>query len=108
MSIIDLANSNNVTNVDLSSSGGEFPFAITFDQTGQRVFTANRGGASVSIIDLANSNNVTNVDPVTGAFAITFDSAGQRVFTTGGSTLSIVDLVNSNNVTNVDLGSLVP
>ena len=66
VSIIDLANSNNVTNVDLSSSGGESPFAIAFDQTGQRVFTANEGGDSVSIIDLANSNNVTNVDLATG------------------------------------------
>ena len=53
LSIVDLANSNNVTNVDLGSIGffGS-AVAIAFDQAGQRVFTANDDGDTVSIIDL--------------------------------------------------------
>ena len=61
VSIIDLANSNTVTNVDLAPSGGDGPVAIAFDDAGQRVFTANLLSDSVSIIDLDNSNTVTNV-----------------------------------------------
>ena len=57
ISIIDLANSNNVTNVPLGPSGGDGPQAIAFDEAGQRLFTANGNSDSVSIIDLANSNN---------------------------------------------------
>ncbi|HEX6672434.1 MAG TPA: beta-propeller fold lactonase family protein, partial [Nitrososphaeraceae archaeon] len=109
VSIIDLANSNTVTNVDLSSSGGDAPVAIAFDEAGQRVFTANQNSDSISIIDLANSNTVINVPlaPTGGdnPRAITFDAAGQRVFTANGGSdsVSIIDLANSNTVTNVPL-----
>ena len=99
VSIVDLANSNTVTNVTLGPGGGE-PLAIAFDATGQRVFTANRCcNNSVSIIELTNSNTVTNV-PVGGQpLAIAFDETRQRVFTANvaGNSVSIVDLANSKH-----------
>jgi YVTN family beta-propeller protein len=99
VSIIDLANSNTVTNVPLAPSGGDNPFAIAFDAAGQRVFTANQESDSVSIIDLANSNTVTNIPLLPsgggGPVAITFDAAGQRVFTANSdsNSVSIIDLL---------------
>jgi len=107
ISIIDLTNSNNVTNVPLFPSGGVNPSGVVFDDAGQRVFTPNLGG-SVSIIDLANSNNVTNVPLGLGTsftFSLAFDAAGQRVFTANedADSVSIIDLANSNTVTNVPL-----
>jgi YVTN family beta-propeller protein len=106
ISIINLTNSNNVTNVSVFSPPGPNPNGVVFDEIGQRVFTPNLGG-SVSIIDLANSNNVTKV-PLAGAFftfSLVFDAAGARVFTANEDTssVSIIDLANSNNVTNVPL-----
>ena len=50
VSIIDLANSNNVTNVPLGPSGGDTPVAIAFDEEGQRVFTANVRSDSVPLL----------------------------------------------------------
>ena len=109
VSIIDLLDSNIVTNVPLSPSGGDRPFSITFDQSGQRVFTGNLDSDSVSIIDLNNDNTVTNV-PLSSSgglapFSITFDQSGQRVFTANAdsNSVSIIDLNNDNFVTNVDL-----
>jgi YVTN family beta-propeller protein len=106
VSIINLTNSNNVTNVPVFPSGGVNPNGVVFDEAGQRVFTPNLGG-SVSIIDLANSNNVTTV-PLAGAFftfSLLFDEAGQRLFTANeaSDSVSIVDLTNANNVTNIPL-----
>jgi DNA-binding beta-propeller fold protein YncE len=43
VSIINLANSNTVTNIDLSSSGGNGPLKIVFDESGQRIFAADSG-----------------------------------------------------------------
>ena len=85
------------------------PLIIAFDETGQRVFTANAGSNSVSIIDLANANTVTNVPlaPSGGIApqAIAFDETGQRVFTANfnSNSVSIIDLANANTVTNVPL-----
>jgi YVTN family beta-propeller protein len=108
VSIIDLANSNNVTNIDLFPSGAIFPAGIAFDEAGQRVFTANAGSDSVSIIDLANANTVTNVplEPSGGLDPrhLAFDEAGQRVFTSNfNNSVSIIELANSNTVTTVDV-----
>jgi YVTN family beta-propeller protein len=109
ISIIDLTNSNNVTNVRLAPTGVIFPNAVVFDDAGQRVFTPNLISDSVSIVDLANSNNVTNVPLLSsggnGPRTIAFDAAGHRVFTANvdSSSVSIIDLDNSNNVTNVPL-----
>jgi len=80
---------------------------IAFDETGQRVFTANQNSDSVSIIDLANANTVTNVPLLPSGgndpFAIAVDEAGQRVFTANflSNSVSIIDLANANTVTNV-------
>ena len=109
VSLIDLDNSNNVIDIDLSASGGEGPFAIVFDPDGQRVFTANIDSDSVSLIDINNPNNVIDIDLSAsggdGPQAIAFDSAGQRVFTANLNTasVSIIELDNANNVINVDI-----
>ncbi len=114
VSIIDLENANNVTNVDLAPSGGNFPVAIAFDAASQRVFTANRDSDSVSII-----TNLTNPIPTVrdvplglggeAPRAIVFDAAGQRVFTANQDSDSVSIITNLTNpiptVTNV---SLVP
>jgi YVTN family beta-propeller protein len=82
---------------------------IAFDETGQRVFTANQLSNSVSIIDLTNANTVTNVPLLPSGgdqpVAISFDETGQRVFTTNrvSDSVSIIDLNNANTVTNVPL-----
>lgn len=102
VSIIDLANSNNITNVPLAP-GGDFPSAIAFDAVGQRVFTANGASNSISIIDLANSNSVINIplglDAVRPS-AIAFDEAGQRIFRVNieSDTVSIVELPTVANI----------
>ena len=109
VSIIELDNSNNVINVDISAAGGEGPVAIAFDPDGQRVFTANQVSHSVSIIELDNSNNVINVDISAAGgdspLAIASDPDGQRVFTANqvSHSVSIIELDNSNNVIDVDL-----
>ena len=98
---------NSVTNVDLSASGEDSPVAIAFDEAGQRLFTANEDGSSVSIIDLANANTVTNIPLLptggNGPGAIAFDAAGQRLFTANGisNSVSIIDLLSLQTVARI-------
>ena len=107
VSIIELANSNNVIHIPLLPTGGDRPFAIAFDQVGQRLFTANRDSDSVSIIDLANANTVTNIPLLPtggdGPISIAFDAAGQRVFTANGfsDSVSIIDLLSLQTVARI-------
>jgi DNA-binding beta-propeller fold protein YncE len=88
VSIIDLANSNTVTNVPLQPSGGDGPTAIAFDAAGQRVFTANFFSDSVSIIELVSAT-VGKICQDSG-----FDKGDIRITVSGQETLEQITCVN--------------
>ena len=86
VSIIELDNSNNVIDVDLSASGGNAPSAIAFDQDDQRVFTANGVSNSVSIIDLPSISKICKDSG--------FDTGDIRTFEFEQETIQQVTCVN--------------
>jgi DNA-binding beta-propeller fold protein YncE len=88
VSIIDLANSNTVTNVPLAPSGGIDPTGIAFDEAGQRVFTANDFSDSVSIIDLSSAT-VAKICQDSG-----FDTGDIRTFESNGQTIQQISCIN--------------
>jgi YVTN family beta-propeller protein len=98
VSIIDLANGNRVSNVEV----GDDPRAICV--SGDKVFVANYESDSVSIIDLANGNRVSNVEVGDNPRAICVSD--DKVFVTNywSASVSIIDLANGNRVSNVEVG----
>ena len=79
------ANGNTVTGVRLGV-GGSGPFSIAFDQSGQRVFTANYVSNSVSIL----------TPPIVGEICQDsgFDTGDIRTFVSGQQTLQQISCVN--------------
>jgi YVTN family beta-propeller protein len=105
VSIIDLANNNQVINVEVG------PKPVDICTRGDKIFVVNRGNwengenGSVSIIDLANGNyKVVNVE--VGRIPRRICINGEKVFVTnwGSDTVSIIDLANNNRVVNVAVG----
>ncbi|MFH1612250.1 MAG: FlgD immunoglobulin-like domain containing protein [bacterium] len=99
ISIIDTANNNAVTNINV----GNNPRA--FCVLGDKIYVANSHSNSVSIIDTANNNAVTNI--TVGDKPKVFCVLENKVYVSNSNdnSISIIDTGNNNAVTNINVGN---
>ncbi|UCG29954.1 MAG: YncE family protein, partial [candidate division WOR-3 bacterium] len=99
---------NGVTNnVITTITVGDFPRALTYNATNNKVYCANSGGNNVTVIDGVSNGVITTIAVGNNPCALIYNPINNKIYcaNAGSNNVTVIDGANNSVITTITVGS---